>query len=57
MKRLAALRDPRSVAYLGGARMIDLSHAATPSGGAPAIPASADATASADDGSAAARSS
>ena len=25
MKRLAALRDPRSVAYLGGARMIDLS--------------------------------
>jgi hypothetical protein len=28
MKRLAALRDPRSVAYLGGARMIDLSRVA-----------------------------
>jgi len=39
MKRLAAVRDPRSVEYLGGARMLDLSrdllrttgeHAATP---------------------------
>ena len=28
MKRLAALRDPRSVSYLGGARMIDLSRVA-----------------------------
>jgi DNA-binding response OmpR family regulator len=35
MKRLAALRDPRSVEYFGGARMIDLSRA----GAGPAAPA------------------
>jgi DNA-binding response OmpR family regulator len=42
MKRLAALRDPRSVAYLGGARMIDLSRPAAPA--ADAEPTDAQAT-------------
>jgi DNA-binding response OmpR family regulator len=36
MKRLAALRDPRSVEYLGASRMLDLSRPAPrPPGGAP----------------------
>jgi hypothetical protein len=30
MKRLAALREPRSVEYFGGARMLDLSRAGVP---------------------------
>jgi DNA-binding response OmpR family regulator len=40
MKRLAALRDPRSVEYLGGARMLDLSR---PAGVEPAAGAAPDA--------------
>jgi DNA-binding response OmpR family regulator len=42
VKRLAALRDPRSVAYLGGARMIDLSRAGLPPEAAPLNGASLD---------------
>ena len=38
MRRLAALRDPRSVEYLGGARMLDLSRAGAPAPD-PAAPA------------------
>jgi len=34
MKRLAALREPRSVEYFGGARMLDLSRAGVPAGAA-----------------------
>lgn len=39
MRRLAALRDPRSVEYVGVARMLDLSPSTTPAGGSPAADA------------------